>query len=96
MQMVASVADGKLTYRDFVKFPDDGKRHELIDGVHYVAASRLDPHQVVVGNLYFHLRSHLDGHPGGRVFLSPLTSCFRCSTLSCPTCSSSPKHAGTS
>ena len=26
----------KLTYADFLLFPDDGKRHELIDGVHYV------------------------------------------------------------
>ena len=26
----------KLTYDDFVQFPDDGKRHELIDGEHYV------------------------------------------------------------
>jgi hypothetical protein len=29
----------KLTYDDFVLFPDDGKRHELIDGEHYVTAS---------------------------------------------------------
>jgi hypothetical protein len=26
----------KLTYDDFVLFPDDGRRHELIDGEHYV------------------------------------------------------------
>ena len=26
----------KLTYDDFLLFPDDGKRHELIDGEHYV------------------------------------------------------------
>ena len=26
----------KLTYDDFVLFPDDGKRHESIDGEHYV------------------------------------------------------------
>ena len=29
----------KLTYDDFVLFPDDGKRHELIDGAHYVTPS---------------------------------------------------------
>ena len=29
----------KLTYDDFVHFPDDGKRHELIDGEHYVTPS---------------------------------------------------------
>ena len=26
----------KLTYDDYVLFPDDGKLHELIDGEHYV------------------------------------------------------------
>ena len=26
----------KFTYDDFLQFPDDGKRHELIDGEHYV------------------------------------------------------------
>ena len=29
----------KLTYDDFLLFPDDGKRHGLIDGEHYVAAA---------------------------------------------------------
>lgn len=29
----------KLTYDDFLLFPDDGMRHELIDGEHYVTAS---------------------------------------------------------
>jgi hypothetical protein len=28
----------KLTYDDFLLFPDDGKRHELIDGEHYLTA----------------------------------------------------------
>ena len=38
----------KLTYDDFVLFPDDGKRHELIDGEHYVTPS---PHlKVKVGS----------------------------------------------
>lgn len=27
----------KLTYDDYVQFPDDGRIHELIDGDHYVA-----------------------------------------------------------
>ena len=29
----------KLTYDDFVLFPDDGQRHELIDGEHYLTPS---------------------------------------------------------
>ena len=32
------VSSRKLTYEDFLLFPDDGQRHELIDGEHYGAA----------------------------------------------------------
>jgi len=40
-----SGAGVKLTYEDFVLFPDDGKRHELIDGEHYVTPSPGTSHQ---------------------------------------------------
>ena len=66
----------KLTYRDFVRFPDDGKRHELIDGVHYVTPSPFMPHQNVLGNLHFLIRSHLEEHRAGRVFLAPFDVIF--------------------
>jgi hypothetical protein len=39
----------KLTYDDFLLFPDDGLRHELIDGEHYVTASPNMKHQRVSG-----------------------------------------------
>ena len=42
----------KLTYDDFLLFPDDGKRHELIDGEHYVTPCPNTKHQAVCGNLY--------------------------------------------
>lgn len=72
MQLHAATAGvPKLTYREFMKFPDDGKRHELIDGVHYVTPSPFTPHQSVVGNLYFLIRQHLETHAGGRVFVAP-------------------------
>jgi hypothetical protein len=29
----------KLTYEDYLYFPEDGKRHELIDGEHYATAT---------------------------------------------------------
>ena len=37
----------KLTYDDFLLFPDDGMRHELIDGEHYVTPSPNTKHQTV-------------------------------------------------
>lgn len=70
-------ADRRLTYDDFLRFPDDGKRHEIIDGVHYVTPSPNLGHQDLVGRLYFELESYLRQHPGtGRVFLSPLDVVF--------------------
>jgi Uma2 family endonuclease len=62
----------KLTYDDFVQFPDDGKRHEIIDGEHYATPSPRIRHQVIVGNLYLLIASWLEANPIGRVFLSPL------------------------
>ena len=41
----------KLTDDDFLLFPDDGKRHELIDGEHYVTPCPNTKHQAVCGNL---------------------------------------------
>jgi len=62
----------KLTYDDFLLFPDDGQRHELIDGEHYVTPSPIVPHQVIVGNLHFAFRRYLEGSPIGEIFLAPL------------------------
>ncbi len=66
----------KLTYDDFVLFPDDGKRHELIDGEHYVTPSPNMKHQAVLGNLYLAIGNFLRTSPIGRVFLSPFDVVF--------------------
>jgi Uma2 family endonuclease len=70
-------SDRRLTYDDFLRFPDDGLRHEIIDGVHYVTPSPSLRHQDLVGRLHLALGNHLAAHPGiGRVFLSPLDVIF--------------------
>jgi Uma2 family endonuclease len=66
----------KLTYDDFVLFPDDGKRHELIDGEHYVTPSANVGHQRVLGHLHVSIATWLESHPIGQVFLSPLDVVF--------------------
>ncbi|MGH9255301.1 MAG: Uma2 family endonuclease [Vicinamibacterales bacterium] len=66
----------KLTYDDFVHFPDDGKRHELIDGEHYVTPSPSIRHQRISGNLFLLIANWLDSHPIGRVFYAPLDVVF--------------------
>ena len=62
----------KFTYADFLHFPDDGKRHEIIDGEHYVTPSPNIKHQRVAGNLHALLWLHLKGHSLGSVFTAPL------------------------
>ena len=66
----------KLTYDDFLLFPDDGKRHELIDGEHYVTASPNLKHQQVLLNLTLLIGTWLDAHPIGRMFFAPFDVVF--------------------
>jgi len=61
----------KLTYDDFVLFPDDGKRHELIDGEHYVTPSPSTKHQRVSMHLTLMIGGWLEEHPVGRLFYAP-------------------------
>lgn len=72
-----SQRDQRLTYDDFVRIPDDGLRHEIIDGVHYVTPSPALQHQVLLGRLYLALGMFLEPRPAiGSVFLSPLDTVF--------------------
>ena len=66
----------KLTYEDFLQLPEDGKRHEIIDGEHYVTASPVARHQLILGNLYFFIKGFLREHDLGEVFLSPFDVIF--------------------
>jgi Uma2 family endonuclease len=65
-------SDVRLTYDDFLLFPDDGKRHEIIDGVHYVTPSPTRRHQQLSGRLFLSLAEHLRAHPSqGEVYYAP-------------------------
>jgi Uma2 family endonuclease len=66
----------KLTYEDYLLFPDDGKRHELIEGDHYVTPTPIRKHQAVSGNLHGLIWAHLQQHRIGRVFAAPFDVIF--------------------
>jgi len=67
----------RLTYDDLVLFPDDGMRHEIIDGEHYVTPCPVTRHQRLVGRLHFEIEFFLREHPGtGMVFLAPFDVIF--------------------
>jgi Uma2 family endonuclease len=66
----------KLRYQDLLELPDDGRRHELIDGEHYVTPSPNRAHQRAVGNLHVLLRASLEAPPCGEVYLAPFDVLF--------------------
>jgi Uma2 family endonuclease len=67
----------RLTYDDLVAMPDDGLRHEIIDGVLYVTPSPNLRHQELLGRLHFAIGLWLREHPdAGRVFFAPLDVLF--------------------
>jgi Uma2 family endonuclease len=66
----------KLTYDDFVLFPDDGLRHELIDGEHYVTPSPNVKHQKIVLKLGARIFNWVERHQTGEVFIAPIDVVF--------------------
>ncbi|MBV8202286.1 MAG: Uma2 family endonuclease [Acidobacteria bacterium] len=65
-----------LTYEDLCRMPDDGMRHELIDGELYVSPAPRLKHQRVSGNLFAQLFWYLREHPLGRAYYAPLDIVF--------------------
>lgn len=76
------VASG-LTYDDLAALPDDGMRHELIHGEHFVTPAPILPHQAVVGRLHAELLRWCDDH-GGLAFVSPTDVYLADDTVLCP------------
>lgn len=61
----------RLTYEDYCEIPDDGQRHQLVDGEHYVTPSPRTRHQDLVLRLAVELELHLRQHPVGKLFIAP-------------------------
>jgi Uma2 family endonuclease len=61
----------KLTYEDFLSFPDDGLRHELINGEHYVTPAPVIMHQRLLSRLYLQLGNSLAQEPIAECFFAP-------------------------
>lgn len=62
----------KLTYEEYRLFPDDGRRHEIIDGEHYVSPSPNTNHQSVSRHIQFALYEKLELSGRGQVFDAPM------------------------
>jgi Uma2 family endonuclease len=68
----AEVSSTKLTYDDYLLFPDDGRRHELIDGEHYVTPAPSLRHQEISKRLFLALSDYLRARPLGQLFYAPV------------------------
>lgn len=69
---MATLADSvKLTYEDYLLLPEDGRRHEIIDGEHFVTPSPSRRHQRVSMNLSRILDTFILEHGLGEVYAAP-------------------------
>jgi len=62
----------KFTYEDYLLFPEDGKRHELIDGDHFVTPSPATRHQKISLILSTSLQTYLQQRNLGHLFCAPM------------------------
>jgi Uma2 family endonuclease len=61
----------KLGYREYCCFPDDGRRHEIIDGDHYVNPAPSTYHQTVSRRLQHQLYTQIELTGRGVVYNAP-------------------------
>src|SRR5690606_8328074 len=62
----------KLGYAQYVKFPDDGQRHEIIEGMHTVNPAPSTYHQAVSRRIQFQLYSAIELRGFGEVIDAPV------------------------
>ena len=61
----------KLGYAEFLKFPDDGNRHEIIEGEWFMTPPPNLGHQGTVGNADRLLGNHIEKKDLGWLFVAP-------------------------
>lgn len=61
----------KLTYEDYILIPNDGKRHEIVDGEHYVTAAPFVRHQRLVVRLTILVGGFIREHRLGELLIAP-------------------------
>ena len=61
----------KLGYQHYVCFPDDGRRHEIIDGDHYMNPAPATYHQRLSRKIHFQLYEQIELQGLGEVYNAP-------------------------
>ncbi len=65
-------SQGKWTYDDYARLPDNDMRYEVIEGELYMSPAPRPKHQEVIALLYGYLWEYLKDKPIGKVFFSPI------------------------
>ncbi|MCR9295077.1 MAG: Uma2 family endonuclease [bacterium] len=68
----ANEPDLKLGYAEYVLFPDDGLRHEIVDGDHYMNPAPSTYHQTISKRLQHQLYTKIELANLGVVFYAPI------------------------
>jgi Uma2 family endonuclease len=66
----------RMTYDDLLRLPDDGLRHELIDGEHFVTPAPSPKHQVVAANLHRLIAPYVYARRCGIALFAPFDVVF--------------------
>lgn len=61
----------RLTYDDYLRMPDDGRRYEILQGELFVTAAPSRRHQTVLANLFRLLDDHIRRRALGWVYFAP-------------------------
>jgi Uma2 family endonuclease len=70
--MTVHPSPAKLTYADYLKFPRDHKRHEIVAGEHHVSPPPIPYHQVLIMRLGTELQLQIGARGLGLVMPAPL------------------------
>ena len=62
----------KLTYEDYVSIPEDGRRHEIVDGEHVVSPAPTPSHQKVSRWIQYQLFERIERPGLGQVIYAPI------------------------
>jgi len=68
---VPGPTQGDWAYNEYIALPDDWKRYEIANGVLVMIPSSTGSHQDTIGEVFFHIRSHLKLTGLGLVRLAP-------------------------
>lgn len=65
------IPTSKYSYREYQYFPNDGMRHEIVDGDHYMSPAPSTKHQTVSRRIQFQLYTQIELTGCGPVFNAP-------------------------